>query len=123
LKKKKESAMPNHEVDWKKRYDELQTEHQLALERIRLHYDHELKEKLTGKRDTTQRSASFSLSCLEIRLALKHEYDEQFAAFRTRLLEQQQQLLLQKRLSIDDDDPLDDDVKRLVHKLHTEGMR
>ncbi|CAF4682807.1 unnamed protein product, partial [Rotaria magnacalcarata] len=29
-------------------YEQLQFEHQLEIERIRLHYDHELKEKLTG---------------------------------------------------------------------------
>ncbi len=37
------------EVDWKKRCEQLQFEHQLELERVRLHYDHELKEKVTGK--------------------------------------------------------------------------
>ncbi len=37
------------EVDWKQRCEELQFAHQLELERIRLHYDHELKEKVTGK--------------------------------------------------------------------------
>jgi hypothetical protein len=37
------------EGDWKQRCEQLQFEHQLELERIRLHYDHELKEKVTGK--------------------------------------------------------------------------
>lgn len=37
------------ETDWKKRCEELQYQHELDLERIRLHYDHELKEKVTGK--------------------------------------------------------------------------
>jgi hypothetical protein len=37
------------EIDWKQRCEQLQFEHQLELERIRLHYDHELKEKVTGK--------------------------------------------------------------------------
>ncbi len=40
------------EVDWKQRCEQLQFEHQLELERIRLHYDHELKEKVTGKYPT-----------------------------------------------------------------------
>lgn len=37
------------ENDWKQRCEELQYQHQLDLERIRLHYDHELKEKVNGK--------------------------------------------------------------------------
>lgn len=37
------------DTDWKRRCEELQFEHQLDLERIRVHYDHELKEKVTGK--------------------------------------------------------------------------
>jgi hypothetical protein len=37
------------EIDWKQRCEQLQFEHQLELERIRLHYDHELREKATGK--------------------------------------------------------------------------
>ncbi len=37
------------EIDWKQRCEQLQFEHQLELERIRLHYDHELKEKVNGK--------------------------------------------------------------------------
>lgn len=37
-----------HEIDWKQRYEQLQSERQLEIERIRLHYDQELKEKLTG---------------------------------------------------------------------------
>ncbi len=36
-------------IDWKQRCEQLQFEHQLELERIRLHYDHELKEKAAGK--------------------------------------------------------------------------
>jgi hypothetical protein len=36
-------------IDWKLRCETLQFEHQLELERIRLHYEHELKEKVTGK--------------------------------------------------------------------------
>ena len=35
-------------VDWKLRCETVQFEHQLELERIRLHYEHELKEKVTG---------------------------------------------------------------------------
>jgi hypothetical protein len=38
-----------NKIDWKQRCEQLQFEHQLDLERIRLHYDHELKEKVTGK--------------------------------------------------------------------------
>jgi hypothetical protein len=37
------------EIDWKQRCEQLQFEHQLEIERIRLHYDHELKEKAAGK--------------------------------------------------------------------------
>ena len=36
-------------IDWRLRCDTLQFEHQLELERIRLHYEHELKEKIAGK--------------------------------------------------------------------------
>ncbi len=36
-------------IDWKLRCETLQYEHQLELERIRLHYEHELKEKVIGK--------------------------------------------------------------------------
>ena len=35
-------------TDWKLRYDNLQYEHQLELERLRLHYEHQLREKVTG---------------------------------------------------------------------------
>ena len=38
------------EIDWKQRYEQSQNEHQLELERIRLHYEHELREKVTGNR-------------------------------------------------------------------------
>ncbi|CAF5213623.1 unnamed protein product, partial [Rotaria magnacalcarata] len=122
------------EIDWRKRYEQLQFEHQLEIERIRLHYDHELKEKLT-----------------EIRMRLKHEYDRHFAEFRARLLEQQQvhnvsshslnldqsigeKILEQVRIAEEYDrledekrqqllsqQPTDsDELKRLVNKLHTE---
>ena len=37
------------EIDWKQRCEQLQFEHKLELERIRMHYDHELKEKVAGK--------------------------------------------------------------------------
>ncbi len=36
-------------IDWKLRCETLQFEHQLELERIRLHYEHELRDKVTGK--------------------------------------------------------------------------
>lgn len=36
-------------VDWKLRCETLQFEHRLELDRIRVHYEHELKDKLTGK--------------------------------------------------------------------------
>jgi hypothetical protein len=36
-------------IDWKLRYETSQFEHKLELERIRLHYEHELKDKVTGK--------------------------------------------------------------------------
>ena len=88
---------------------------------------------------------------LEIRIRLKREYDQSFAEFRTRLLEQQQQLLQnitstspnldqsigeqvreQIRLAQEYDRIEDqqrqqllsadsDELKRLVNKLHTEG--
>ncbi|CAF3013406.1 unnamed protein product [Rotaria socialis] len=124
------------EIDWRKRYEQLQFEHQLEIERIRLHYDHELKEKLT-----------------EIRMRLKHEYDRHFAEFRARLLEQQQvhnvsshslnldqslgeKILEQVRIAEEYDrledekcrqllsqQPTDsDELKPLVNKLHTEGI-
>ncbi|CAF3994942.1 unnamed protein product, partial [Rotaria sp. Silwood2] len=124
------------ETDWKLRYEQLQFEHQLELERIRLHYDHELKEKLT-----------------EIRMRLKQEYDRYFAEFRARLLEQQrlynisssslnldptigEQVREQVRLAEEYDRYEDeqrrqllsqqstdnDELKRLVNKLHTEGV-
>lgn len=35
-------------IDWKHRYEQLNFEHQIELERIRLHYDLELKDKLNG---------------------------------------------------------------------------
>jgi hypothetical protein len=37
------------EIDWKQRCEQLKFEHKLELERIHLHYDHELKEKVAGK--------------------------------------------------------------------------
>jgi hypothetical protein len=36
-------------IDWKLRCEKLQFEHKLELERIHLHYEHELREKVTGK--------------------------------------------------------------------------
>jgi hypothetical protein len=36
-------------TDWKLRFETLQFEHKGELERIRLHYEHELKEKVIGK--------------------------------------------------------------------------
>ena len=36
-------------TDWKLRFDNLKYEQQLELERLRSHYEHELKEKLIGK--------------------------------------------------------------------------
>jgi hypothetical protein len=36
-------------IDWKHRCETIQFEHQLELERIRLHYEHELKEKVAGR--------------------------------------------------------------------------
>ena len=46
------SASPRSpSTDWKLRCETLQFEHQLELERIRLHYEHELKEKVAGRDD------------------------------------------------------------------------
>jgi hypothetical protein len=36
-------------IDWKLRYDTLQFEHKIELERLKLQYEHELKDKVTGK--------------------------------------------------------------------------
>jgi hypothetical protein len=36
-------------IDWKLRYETQQFEHQIELERVRLHYEHELKDKVIGK--------------------------------------------------------------------------
>mgnify|MGYP006996225423 FL=1 len=35
-------------IDWKGRCETLQFEHQLELELCRLHYEHELRDKVTG---------------------------------------------------------------------------
>ena len=43
------SMTATSEINWKQRCEQLQFEHQIELERIRLHYDHELKEKVAGK--------------------------------------------------------------------------
>ena len=40
--------------DWKQRCEQLQFKHQLDLERIRLCYDHELREKVTGKTNSSR---------------------------------------------------------------------
>ncbi|CAF3780638.1 unnamed protein product, partial [Rotaria magnacalcarata] len=126
-------------VDWKLRYETLQFEHQLEIERVRLHYEHELKDKIT-----------------EVRIQLKREYEHQFTEFRTRLHEQQQQQqqqyllnlsssslgidqnigekvreqvrLAQEYESFDDErrqillqqSTDNDELKRLINKLHTE---
>ncbi|CAF1333630.1 unnamed protein product [Rotaria magnacalcarata] len=128
-------------VDWKLRYETLQFEHQLEIERVRLHYEHELKDKIT-----------------EVRIQLKREYEHQFTEFRTRLHEQQQQQqqqyllnlsssslgidqnigekvreqvrLAQEYESFDDErrqillqqSTDNDELKRLINKLHTEGV-
>lgn len=36
-------------VDWKLRYETAQYEHKHEIERLRLHYEHELKDKVIGK--------------------------------------------------------------------------
>ena len=36
------------QVDWKQRCEQLQFDHQLELERVRSHYDQELKDKVAG---------------------------------------------------------------------------
>lgn len=36
-------------IDWRLRYETLEYDHQIELERVRLHYEHELKEKVAGK--------------------------------------------------------------------------
>ncbi|CAF4637647.1 unnamed protein product [Rotaria sp. Silwood1] len=124
-------------IDWKLRCETLQFEHELELDRMRLHYDHELKEKIT-----------------EIRIQLKREYEFQFSEYRARLFEQQQQQLHnlssnslgldhsigekvreQVRLAQEFDRNEDerrqfllqqstdsDELKRLINKLHTEGV-
>ncbi|CAF0901957.1 unnamed protein product [Rotaria sordida] len=125
-------------IDWKLRCETLQFEHEVELERIRLHYEHELKEKIT-----------------EIKIQLKREYESQFAEYRARLFEQQQQQQLhnlsssslgldhsigekvreQVRLAQEFDRNEDErrqfllqqstdseELKRLINKLHTEGV-
>ncbi|CAF1443156.1 unnamed protein product [Adineta ricciae] len=122
------------EIDWKKRCEQLQIEYQLELKRIHHHYDRELREKVN-----------------EVRLRLKHEYDQQIAELRARLSErhdlpnmslnldqsfgdqireqvrlaeehdryedeQHQQLLSQQS---NDNEPF----KRLINKLHSEGVQ
>lgn len=37
-------------LDWKERYEQLQYDYKMEIERIRLHYDRELKEKVNGDR-------------------------------------------------------------------------
>ncbi|CAF0926440.1 unnamed protein product [Adineta steineri] len=125
------------DIDWKQRCEQLKSEHQLELERIHRHYDNELKEKVT-----------------EIRMRLKHEYDQHFAEFRDRLLQQQQlhnissnslnldhsigeqvreQIRIaqeydqyedeQRRQLLSQQQPIDnEESKRLIDKLHTEGV-
>ena len=82
-------------LDWKERCEQLEYEHQLDLERVRLHYDRELKEKVIGKSSSgiqqTKEIKFCSFFIPEIRKQLKREYDEQLAEFRARSLEQQQQ--------------------------------
>ena len=46
------------DVDWKQRCEQLQFKHQLDLERIRLCYDHELREKVTGKTNSSRHSST-----------------------------------------------------------------
>lgn len=48
------------DIDWKQRCDQLEFDHQLDLERIRLHYDHELKEKVAGKEQHINNTRLFS---------------------------------------------------------------
>jgi hypothetical protein len=141
-------------IDWKHRCELLQFEHQLELERIHLHYEHELKDKVTGKLNNNNKTKKRYFVHLEIRVQLKREYDHQFAEFRTRLFEQHQQQLHnlsshshsldqsigeqvreQVRLAQEYDRTDDerrhlllqqstdnDELKRLVNKLHTEGV-
>jgi hypothetical protein len=37
------------QTDWKLRCETLQFEHKVELERLRLHYEHELHEKVVGE--------------------------------------------------------------------------
>lgn len=41
-------------VDWKSRYEALEFDHRLQIERVRLHYEHELREKVAGKQRKTK---------------------------------------------------------------------
>ncbi|UJR23419.1 hypothetical protein I4U23_026425 [Adineta vaga] len=122
------------EIDWKKRCEQLQIEYQLELKRIHQHYDRELKEKVN-----------------EIRLRLKSEYEQQISEFRARLLEQhdlpntsfnldqsfgeqvREQIHLaeehdryedeQRRQLLSQQSNDNDQCKRLINKLHTEGVQ
>lgn len=49
-------------VDWKTRYEQLQHEHRIEIERIRLHYEHELREKVAGKNDKNHRTLLDSIA-------------------------------------------------------------
>ncbi|CAF1404730.1 unnamed protein product [Adineta steineri] len=124
-------------TDWKLRYETLQNQHQLELERVRHHYEHQLKEKVT-----------------EIRTQLKHEYEQQLSEFQARLFEQQRQQLHnlsssslgldqsigdqvreQIRLAQENDrkdeelrqcllkqSTNSDELKQIINKLHNEGI-
>ena len=54
-------------IDWKSRYENLQFQHQLDIERVRLHYEHELREKVAGKTKTNERISPsvFLLLCFD----------------------------------------------------------
>lgn len=39
-------------TDWKLRCETLQFEHRLEIDRLRLHYEHELKDRMIGKEKT-----------------------------------------------------------------------
>lgn len=139
-----EQMTKSPQVDWKQRCEQLQFEHQLELERIRLHYDQELKDKVAGNHHLKIKFIFFLLLFIEIRSRLKREYDQHFAEFRANLLGQQEQFFQNLNLDSKLPEQIDEQIrlaeaharfedkqrqqladsdllKRLVNKLHTEG--
>ncbi|CAF2747176.1 unnamed protein product [Rotaria sp. Silwood2] len=123
-------------IDWKLRCETLQFEHELELERIRLHYEHEIKEKITEIKIQLKREYEYQFSEYRARLfeqqqqlhnlsssslGLDHSIGEKvreqvrLAQEFDRNEDERRQFLLQQSTD-------SDELKRLVNKLHTEGV-